>query len=229
VNATVKKLTATLTFLFCIHIAFAAEEDQRVRKAGQALNEIFSAGDGIPPDLLSKAACILIFPSVEKGAFGMGGSYGRGVMVCRSGPHHTGPWGSPALYALEGHSIKFPGGRNMDFILLVMTPEAANRLLSSTVKLGSQVSAAAGPLPITPGQASVATVEILSYLRDRGTFTGISLAGSILRSDSNADQKLYGKKKLTAKAIIVDGKVEVPPSAKGLVSLLNSKSPPNPS
>jgi lipid-binding SYLF domain-containing protein len=236
--AAVKKIAATLSLsLVFACAAFAVNnnavnnnEDQRVRQAGQALSEILNAANGIPQNLLDRASCILIFPSVEKGTFGVGGRYGRGVLVCRSGLHQTDSWGSPALYALEGRGVKFPGGRNVDFVLLVMNPEAARSLLSGRVKLGWQISTAAGPATSTLEKVSApGDAEILCYSRDRGVFTGISLAGSTLRSDANADQKLYGKKKLTAKGIILDRAVGVPACAGQLVSILNSKSPSSPS
>src|SRR5467141_4609617 len=123
-----------------------AKEVERVKDAGEVLKEILNIPDDIPQDLLDKAECVIVLPSVIKGAFGVGGSYGRGVMVCRSGEHYTGKWGAPALYALEGLSIGFQlGGQATDFVLLVMNPKGARSLLSSKVKLGADASAAAGP------------------------------------------------------------------------------------
>jgi lipid-binding SYLF domain-containing protein len=209
--------------------AFGAAEQERVKEAGDVIKEILNIPDDIPQDLLDKAECVIVLPSVKKGAFGVGGSYGRGVMVCRTGPHYTGPWGAPALYALEGVSIGFQlGGQATDFVLLVMNPKGARSLLSSKVKLGADASAAAGPKGRTAEGATdvVMNAEILSYSRNKGLFAGISLEGSTLRSDGNANQKLYGKK-LNAKEIIVDRKVGVPPSARELVSLLEAKSPKN--
>src|SRR3954466_8222909 len=128
---------------------FAADsehEQERVKDAGEVLKEIINIPDNIPQDLLDKAECVVVLPSVKKGAFGVGGSYGRGVMICRGGLHYTGPWGPPALYALEGLSIGFQlGGQATDFVLLVMNPGGAKSLLSSKVKLGADASAAAGP------------------------------------------------------------------------------------
>ena len=150
-------------------------------------------------------------------------------MICRGGAHYTGPWGPPALYALEGVSIGFQlGGQATDFVLLVMNPKGARSLLSSKVKLGADASAAAGPKGRTAEGATdvVMDAEILSYSRNKGLFAGISLEGSTLRSDGSANEKLYGQK-LTAKEIIVDHKVPVPASAKELVSLLDTKSPKN--
>jgi SH3 domain-containing YSC84-like protein 1 len=213
--------------------AFAAandvKEQDRVKEAGQTIKEILNIPDNIPQDLLDKAECVVILPSVLKGAFGVGASYGRGVMICRSGAHYTGPWGAPALYALEGVSIGLQmGGQATDFVLLVMNPKGARSLLSSKVKLGADASAAAGPKGRTAEGATdiVMNAEILSYSRNKGLFAGISLEGSTLRSDGNANAKLYGKR-LDAREIIVERKVAVPGCARELVSLLNLKSPKN--
>jgi SH3 domain-containing YSC84-like protein 1 len=221
-----------LTLGLCASPGFAtndAKEVERVKDAGEVMKEILNIPDDIPQDLLDKAECIVVLPSVKKGAFGVGGSYGRGVMICRSGEHYTGPWGAPALYALEGVSIGFQlGGQATDFVLLVMNTKGARSLLSSKVKLGADASAAAGPKGRTAEGATdiVMNAEILSYSRNKGLFAGISLEGSTLRSDGSANEKLYGKK-LTAKEIIVEHKVGVPASAHQLVSLLQSKSPKN--
>src|SRR5580700_629219 len=221
-----------LTLCLCAAPAFSANderEEDRVRDAGEVMKEILNIPDDIPQDLLDKAECLVILPSVKKGAFGVGGSYGRGVMICRSGEHYTGPWGAPALYALEGASIGFqPGGQATDFVLLVMNAKGARSLLSSKVRLGADASAAAGPKGRTLEGATdiVMNAEILSYSRNKGLFVGISLEGSTLRSDGNANEKLYGRR-LDAKEIIVDHKVAIPASAKDLVALLDAKSPKN--
>jgi len=228
-----KKLaTCFLTLCISASPAFAAndeKETERVKEAGIVMKEILNIPDDIPQDLLDKAECIVVLPSVKKGAFGVGGSYGRGIMVCRGGAHYTGPWGAPALYALEGLSIGFQlGGQATDFVLLVMNTKGARSLLSSKVKLGADASAAAGPKGRTAEGATdvVMNAEILSYSRNKGLFAGISLEGSTLRSDGSANEKLYGRK-LSAKEIIVDHKVGVPASARSLVSLLQAKSPRN--
>jgi lipid-binding SYLF domain-containing protein len=228
-----KKLAACfLTLCLSASAAFASndvKETARVKESGEVMKEILNIPDDIPQDLLDKAECIVVLPSVKKGAFGVGGSYGRGVMICRSGQHYTGPWGAPALYALEGVSIGFQlGGQATDFVLLVMNAKGARSLLSSKVKLGADASAAAGPKGRTAEGATdvVMNAEILSYSRNKGLFAGISLEGSTLRSDGSANEKLYGRK-LSAKEIIVDHKVGVPASARQLVSLLQSKSPKN--
>jgi SH3 domain-containing YSC84-like protein 1 len=212
--------------------AFAANdehEEDRVKDAGEVLKEILNIPDDIPQDLLDKAECVVVLPSVKKGAFGIGGSYGRGVMICRSGQHYKGKWGAPALYALEGVSIGFQlGGQATDFVLLVMNPKGAESLLYSKVKLGADASAAAGPKGRTAEGATdiVMQAEILSYSRNKGLFAGVSLEGSTLRSDGSANEKLY-KKKLTAKEIIRGGKVGVPACASVLVATLDKKSPVN--
>lgn len=227
-----RKAAWLLSICLLASMAFAADdekEEERVQDAGRVLKEILNIPDNIPQDLLDKAECLVILPSVKKGAFGVGGSYGRGVMICRSGQHYTGPWGAPALYALEGVSIGFQlGGQATDFVLLVMNVKGARSLLSSKVKLGADASAAAGPKGRTAEGATdvVMNAEILSYSRNKGLFAGVSLEGSTLRSDGNANEKLYGKK-LSAKEIIVDRRVSVPASARQLVSLLNTKSPKN--
>jgi len=204
-------------------------EEERVKDSGDVLKEILNIPDNIPQDLLDKAECIVVLPSVKKGAFGIGGSYGRGVMICRSGPHYKGKWGAPALYALEGVSIGFQlGGQATDFVLLVMNPKGAKSLLSSKVKLGADASAAAGPKGRTAEGATdiVMNAEILSYSRNKGLFAGVSLEGSTLRSDGSANEKLYGKK-VSARDIIRDGKVGVPACAQELISLLDKNSPVN--
>ena len=205
------------------------KEKDRVKESGEVLKEILNIPDDIPQDLIDKAECIIILPSVKKGAFGIGGSYGRGVMICRGGEHYTGPWGAPALYALEGVNIGFQlGGEATDFVLLVMNPKGARSLLSSKVKLGGDASAAAGPKGRTAEGSTdvVMNAEILSYSRTKGLFAGISLEGSTLRSGGSANEKLYGRK-LSAKDIIRGGKVGTPASAQELVALLNKKSPKN--
>jgi lipid-binding SYLF domain-containing protein len=228
-----KKIVLCLAAVLALSMsAFAANderEEDRVKDAGEVLNEILNIPDDIPQDLLDKAECLVVLPSVKKGAFGIGGSYGRGVMICRSGEHYKGKWGAPALYALEGVSIGFQlGGQATDFVLLIMNPRGAESLLYSKVKLGADASAAAGPKGRTAEGATdiVMQAEILSYSRNRGLFAGVSLEGSTLRSDGSANQKLYGKK-LTAKEIIRGGKVGTPACARALVAALDKKSPVN--
>jgi SH3 domain-containing YSC84-like protein 1 len=227
-----KKVIACLMLLLSAVATLQADEERvedRVKNSGVVLKEILNIPDDIPQDLLDKAECVIIMPSVIKAAFGVGGSFGRGIMICRSGPHYKGKWGAPSMYALEGASIGFQiGGQATDFVLLVMNPKGAESLLYSKVKLGADASAAAGPKGRTAEGATdiVMDAEILSYSRNKGLFAGISLEGSTLRSDGSANEKLYGKK-LTAKEIIREGKVGIPACAHELVTLLDTKSPVN--
>jgi lipid-binding SYLF domain-containing protein len=205
------------------------KETDRLENAGTVLEEILNAPDNLPEDLLDKAECVVIFPSVIKFAIGLSGSYGRGAMVCRTGEHFTGPWGAPSMAALEGGGIGFQlGGQATDFVLLIMNPRGAKAILSSKVKLGADAAAAAGPKGRDAAANTDATMraEILSYSRSRGLFAGISLEGSTLRPDNNANEKLY-RKKVTATQIVREGAVSVPPSGTKLVSLLDKKSPKN--
>ncbi len=205
------------------------KETDRLENAGEVMQEIMNIPDDIPQDLIDKAECVIVFPSVLKAAFIIGGSYGRGAMVCRSGEHFTGPWGAPSMMALEGGSLGFQlGGQATDFVLLVMNPRGAKAILSSKVKLGADMAAAAGPKGRDASADTDATLraEILSYSRSRGLFAGVSLEGSSLRPDNDANLKLYGKD-VTATQIIRQGAVPVPPSGQKLVSLLDKKSPKN--
>jgi SH3 domain-containing YSC84-like protein 1 len=212
--------------------AFAADnekESDRVKEAGQVMKEIINIPDDIPKDLIDRAECIIILPSVKKLAIGIGASYGRGVMTCRSGEHFTGPWGAPAMYALEGGNIGLQlGGQATDFVLLVMNPHGAESLMGSKVKLGADAAAAAGPKGRSAqGSTDVAMrAEILSYSRSRGLFAGVSLEGSTLRPDNRANQKLYGRD-LSVKEIVRQGKVGVPASGQLLISTLEKHSPKN--
>jgi lipid-binding SYLF domain-containing protein len=227
-----KFIVCLIVALISTVTAFAASDERetdRVKDAAVVMKEILNIPDDIPQDLLDKAECVIILPSVKKGAFGIGGSYGRGVMICRGGEHYKDKWGAPALYALEGVSIGFQlGGQATDFVLLVMNPKGAESLLYSKVKLGADASAAAGPKGRTAEGATdiVMNAEILSYSRNKGLFAGISLEGSTLRSDGGANENLY-RKKLTAKEIIRQSKVGIPPCAHDLVALLDAKSPIN--
>jgi lipid-binding SYLF domain-containing protein len=205
------------------------KETDRLENSGMVMEEIMNIPDNIPQDLLDKAECVIVFPSVLKAAFIVGGSYGRGAMVCRSGEHYTGPWGAPCMMAVEGGSFGFQlGGEATDFVLLVMNPRGATAILKNKVKLGADIAAAAGPKGRDATAATDVTLraEILSYSRSRGLFAGISLEGSTLRPDNEGNEKLYGKK-LTGMEIIRQGAVPVPPSGQNLVNLLEKKSPKN--
>ena len=191
--------------------------------------EILNVPDDIPADILDKAECVIVLPSVLKFAIGFGGSYGRGVMTCRSRIDFSGPWSAPSMMALEGGSFGFQlGGQATDFVLLVMNPRGASSILSHKVKLGADISAAAGP----KGRAAAASTdvslraEILSYSRARGLFAGISLEGSTLRPDNDGNERLYGKGTL-AKDVVINSAIRPPASAKLLLATLNKKSPRN--
>ncbi|HXZ80291.1 MAG TPA: lipid-binding SYLF domain-containing protein [Terriglobales bacterium] len=219
-----------LTSLICPLLSFAKHREvDRLEESGRVLTEILDIPDGIPKDLLNRAECVVVLPGVKKFAIGVGGSFGRGAMICRSGQNFTGGWGTPAMYALEGANIGFQlGGEETDFVLLVMNPRGANSLLKSKVKLGADAAAAAGPKgrDATAATDIVMRAEILSYSRARGLFAGISLEGSTLRQDNGANENLYGRK-LTAKQIIKEHAVGTPASGQKLVSVLNRKSPRN--
>jgi len=228
-----KKLLALIFAIVMLPISLMAadseKEQDRVKEAGVVLKEIINIPDDIPKDLFDRAECVVVLPSVKKFAIGLGGSYGRGVMSCRTGQHFTGPWSAPAMYALEGGNIGFQlGGQATDFVLLVMNPRGAESLMGSKVKLGADAAAAAGPKGRSAEGATdiVMRAEILSYSRSRGLFAGISLEGSTLRPDNRANEKLYGKK-LSVKEIIRQGKVRTPAAGQELISLLNKHSPKN--
>ena len=210
--------------------AYAQEKEQeRVENAGKVMKEILAAQDSIPQNVLDKADCIVVLPSVKKLAFGIGGSYGRGVMTCRGGKEFRGKWGSPTMMALEGASFGFQlGGEATDFVLLLMSSKSASSILASKVKLGGDASAAAGPVGRTASAETDVTMqaEILTYSRAKGLFGGISLEGSTLRPDNDANKDLYGKK-IEAKDIVMEGAVKSPPSAATLLSTLDKASPVN--
>jgi len=204
------------------------KEEDRLRAAATVLKEVLDVPDNIPKDLLDKAECVIVFPGVKKVALGVGGSYGRGAMTCRTGDTFTGPWSAPTLMALEGGSIGFQlGAEETDFVLLVMNDRGATSVLSSKVKLGADASAAAGPKGRAAGASTDAVMraEMLSYSRARGLFAGVSLEGSTLRPDNDANALVYGSP--MAARDLVKGGVAVPSAAKGMVDLLDSRSPKN--
>jgi len=226
-----RKLIAILMSAFLMAPAAFADdkEDARLEEAGEVMKEILNIPDNIPQDLLDKAECIIVLPSVKKFAIGIGGSYGRGVMICRGGGNFTGAWGAPAMFALEGGNIGIQlGGQATDFVLLIMNPKGARSVMGSKVKLGADAAAAAGPKGRTATAATdvVMKAEILSYSRSKGLFAGISLEGSTLRSDGGANKKLYGRE-LSAREILLEGKVSPPPAGHTLSAVLNSKTPKN--
>jgi lipid-binding SYLF domain-containing protein len=203
------------------------KDDQRLRNSGTVLKEILDVPDSIPQDLLDKADCVVVFPSVLKAAFIVGGSYGRGAMSCRKGENFRGPWGAPTMMALEGGSFGFQiGGQATDFVLLVMNERGASGILASKVKLGGDASVAAGPVGRDASADTDATLraEILSYSRARGLFAGVSLEGSTIRPDNGDNRRVYGRK-IPARDIVLAGAVAAPPAAEQLISTLDAKTP----
>jgi lipid-binding SYLF domain-containing protein len=229
----IKRMISSLMALTLVALPLLAagdkKETDRLENCGMVVKEVMDIPDNIPEDLINKAECIIVFPSVLKAAFVIGGSYGRGAMICRSGEHFTGPWSAPTMMALEGGSVGFQlGGQATDFVLLVMNPRGAKAILSSKVKLGADASAAAGPKGRTANASTDVTMraEVLSYSRARGLFAGLSLEGSTVRPDNDANERIYGKK-VEAESIVFKGAVAVPPAAQKMVAYLNQKSPKN--
>ena len=209
---------------------FAGNKEQnRLHNAGVVMQEVMNTPENIPQEVLEKAECVIVIPSVLKAAFGIGADYGRGAMVCRTGKEFHGPWGSPAMMALEGGSVGFQiGGQATDLVLLIMNDRGAQSILSSKVKLGGDASIAAGPVgrDAAANTDAFMRAEILSYSRTRGVFAGVSLEGSTLRPDDGANEDVYGRK-LTSREIVFGGAVGVPPSGRHLVRVLDRNSPYN--
>ena len=230
-----KSLTCLSCILFVVAPLFAelasatdqTKDDDRLKNCGTVLKEILDVPDNIPQDLLDKADCVVVFPSVLKAAFIVGGSFGRGAMSCRKGENFRGPWGAPTMMALEGGSFGFQiGGEATDFVLLVMNESGARGILASKVKLGGDASVAAGPIGRDSSAETDATLrsEILSYSRARGLFAGVSLEGSTIRPDNGDNRRVYGRQ-IPPKNIVLSGKVPVPAAAQQLISTLDAKTP----
>jgi len=223
-----RRFTVTLCVCLALPLVAQQKEQDRLRASYTVMTDILGTPDkGIPRDLLNKAECVVVFPSVKKAAFVFGASYGRGVMTCRSGENFRGPWTAPAMLAMEGGSFGFQiGGQATDFVLLIMNEQGAKSVMSSKVKIGGDASAAAGPVGRTTSAETdiVMKAEILSWSRARGVFAGVSLTGSTLRSDDNANENLY-RKQLSAKQIILQREVETPAAGKQLIALLDKVSP----
>ena len=220
-------LLAFGTLLFAKDPSNAKDEHDRLQNSGKVMQEVLNVPDDIPQDLIDKARCVVVMPSVLKAAFVVGGSYGRGTMVCRTGKDFTGPWGAPAMYALEGGSIGLQiGGEATDFVFLIMNDRGASSLLHSKVKLGADASAAAGPKGRSAAAETDAYMraEILSYSRARGVFAGVSLDGSTLRPDEHANRELYGSSASAAKIVSEPGN-SAPASAHELIATLQTSSP----
>ena len=223
-----KYVLLAVSLLVALPSSAQKKEEDRLKESFNVLREILGTPDkGIPRDLLDKAECVVVYPSVKKAGFIVGGEYGRGVITCRTGENLQGPWSAPAMFALEGGSVGLQiGGEATDFVLLVMNDKGAESVLSSKVKLGADASAAAGPVGRTTSAETdiVLKAEILSWSRARGVFGGVSLEGSTMRSDNGANKSLYGKE-LSAKEIVREGKVRTPESGKPLIELLQKTTP----
>jgi SH3 domain-containing YSC84-like protein 1 len=203
------------------------KDDARLRNCGTVLREILDVPDDIPRDLLDKADCVVVFPSVLKSTFRGGGIYGRGAMSCRQGDGFKGSWGAPTMMALDGGSFGFQiGGEATDLVLLVMNEYGARGILNSKIKLGPDASVAAGPVGRDSSAASEANLrpQIFSYSRARGRFAGVSLEGSTIRTDNGDNRRLYGRK-IPSIDIALSGTVAVPSAAGELISTLDTKTP----
>ncbi len=223
-------LVGAVCLTFAAGAVFAATKEQkRLNDCGIVMQEILDIPDNLPQQVLQKAECVIVFPHELKLAFGMGKEYGRGAMICRRGKNFNGPWGAPAMFALEGDSIGMQiGGEATDLILLVMNQKGVKSILSSKIKLGGDASAAAGPKGRDASADTDAWMqaEILSYSRSKGLFAGVSLEGSTLRQDHKANQRIYGRK-ITAREILLANNVRIPVSGRHLVHVLQKNAPRN--
>jgi lipid-binding SYLF domain-containing protein len=223
--------TLTVTLLLCASAMLPAaekktKEAERLQNATYVINEVMQTPENsIPGDLLDHAVCVGVVPSEVKGAFIVGGSWGRGALVCRKGGN--GPWGAPSMFSIYGGSFGFQiGGQATDVVFIVMNSGGARKLLESGVKLGADVSAAAGPV----GREAKAETdvqmhaEILTYSRSRGVFVGASLDGSVIRTDNDGNKRLYGRA-VTAQDVLLSGTVPPPAAAKPLDDILTKHSP----
>jgi len=203
-----------------------AKVDERLDRSAQVVREIMSAPDkGVPQDLLDKAVCVGVVPAEKKFAFGVGGSYGRGALVCRRGG--TGAWGGPSMIIMSGGSFGFQiGGESTDVLFIVMNPDGARKLIQDSVKLGADASVAGGPVGRSSAGATDLQMhaEILSYSRARGLFAGVSLSGALLKQDKEGDRLLYGRE-ISARDILLRSEVRAPEAAAALDATLTRHSP----
>jgi len=222
--------TVALCFMLASSTLRAENKEQgRLEQCGVVMQEVLGVPDNIPQELLEKAECVIVIPSMTKVAIGIGGSYGRGAMSCRTGRAFDGPWGAPAMYSLEGGSVGLQlGAESTDVVMLVMNNRGVDALLSSKVKLGGNASAAAGPKGRNLEASTDATMraEILSYSRARGLFAGVSLEGTSLRPDDDASTAVYGRK-MTARAIVTGKGVAIPESGRHFIDVLEKDAPRN--
>jgi len=199
--------------------------DNRLGDSAEVLKQILAKPDEIPPAYLNKSVCVLVFPAVKKIAVGIGGSYGRGVILCRTGADMTGPWSSPAMYKLDVGSLGVQlGSSSTDYVLLVETKTGAEKILSGKLKLGAGASAVAGPTGAQAQAPNNPNVDVLTYSRAKGFFAGASLGSASLDTDDDANKAVYGKD-ITATTIVREGGVTTTPAGKPLVRILTKASP----
>lgn len=211
-------LAAGLAVVVAVPAPVAADTFERLDNAAVVLDELLSAPDkGVPADLLSNAACVVVVPGLKKAGLGLGGEYGRGYAVCRIGDG----WSAPAGMRMEAGSVGFQIGiSEIDVVLLVMNRRGMERLLSSRFTLGGDAAVAAGPIGRSAEAKTDVTMraEILSYSRSRGVFAGVALEGATLREDTDANRELYGRR--TRNRAILAGKVKAPADAEELMVVL---------
>jgi SH3 domain-containing YSC84-like protein 1 len=199
--------------------------DNRLGDSAEVLKQILAKPDEIPHQLLNRARCVLVFPGVKKIAVGIGGTYGRGVIVCRSGPNMDGPWSAPAMYKLNVSSIGVQlGSSSTDYVLLVQTKRGAQKVLSGKLKLGADASAVAGPSGAKAVGANDPNIDVLTYSRAKGLFAGAALGSAELDTDDDANKAVYGKP-ITATDIVREGVVTTTPAGERLVNILKHASP----
>jgi lipid-binding SYLF domain-containing protein len=219
-----KVLPCFLTSILLLMIlpAFAADkqkDEDTLRQANLVLQGLLN-DHSISPTVLSKADCVLILPNVKKFGFGIGGSGGRGPLLCRGGQNFDGKWSTPAMYSVGGASVGLQiGGSSTDFVLLLMTPKVVNQILNGKTKMGTDATAAAGPGATA---ASASDADILTYGRAEGLFAGVSLGGATVEPDNDANSRLYGKT-LTATDIVRGTGIQATAEGKSLVTVLDSK------
>ena len=223
------KLTIVLGLYLLVALPLLAQkkEDQRLANSATVMKEILQGDKGLPANVLDQSMCVVVFPSVKKVAIGIGGSYGRGVLVCRKGAKMGGAWGAPVMYALDQGSLGIQlGSTATDFVLVVMHSKGVDAILSGKMKLGADAAATAGPTGAQAtgyNAANMSASDILTYSRSKGLFAGVSLEGASMSADDDANKKLYGKE-VGAKEIVT-GAQPVVPTAKPLVSVLDGASP----
>lgn len=212
-----------LGFLASVWAESGEKEQDRIKESANVLKDILQAPDkGVPKSVLDGTKCVIVIPQMKKAAFIVGGSYGRGVMTCRTGEDFKGPWSPPIMMASESGSVGFQiGGEGTDFVILVLNDDGARALMKSKVKLGADASIAGGPVGRTAEASTTGSMkaQMLSYSRSRGAFAGVSLSGASLRVDNDANKNLYGEKVTPEQ--IMKSEVTMPEGAKPMIEILN--------